>query len=102
MLARGRRSAILSGLAAPAAIVSPGMSGQAPEKPVIAVAPVGRTPSEAVERLLPILRETFHCDAIAAPRVSVPASAFDSEGRQILPGAREGTGPEPASASPEL
>ena len=84
MLARGRRSAILSGLAALAVIVSPGMSGQAPEKPVIAVAPVGRTPSEAVERLLPVLRETFHCDAIAAPRVSLPASAFDSFRGQYL------------------
>jgi len=84
MLARGRRAAILSGLAALAVIVSPGMSGQAPEKPVIAVAPVGRTPSEAVERLLPVLRETFHCDAIAAPRVSLPASAFDSFRGQYL------------------
>jgi len=67
-----------------AAIVSPGMSRQAAKKPVIAVAPVGRTPSEAVERLLPVLRETFRCDAIAAPRVSLPASAFDASRGQSL------------------
>jgi len=70
--------------AALAVIVSPGMSGQAPEKPVIAVAPVGRTPSVAVEGLLPVLRETFLCDAIAAPRIALPASAFDASRGQYL------------------
>ncbi len=71
-------------LAAFAAAASPGTSRQAAEKPVIAVAPVGRTPREAVERLLPVLRETFHCDAIATPGVLLPASSFNASRGQYL------------------
>jgi len=71
-------------LTALAAFVSPEVSRQAREKPVIAVAPVGRTPREAVEQLLPVLRETFHCDIVAAAGVFLPTSSFNASRAQYL------------------
>jgi archaemetzincin len=67
-----------------ASVSSPGAFGQAAAKPVIAVAPVGGAPGEAVQRLFPILRETFHCEAVAAPRIPLPGSAFDASRGQHL------------------
>ncbi len=78
-------SVLSLGILAPLAVtVSPGMSGQTLEKPVIAVAPMGRTPREAIERLLPVLRETFHCDAVTAPGVLLPVSSFNASRGQYF------------------
>jgi len=75
-----RGSAILVCLAAVAA----GVSTPRASKPVIAVAPVGDTPPGAIERLLSVLQETFSCEAVVAPAVSMPAAAYQRERCQYL------------------
>jgi archaemetzincin len=51
---------------------------------VIAVAPVGEVPPEAVSLLLPTLRETFGAEIVIAPAVPLPSRAYDRGRRQHL------------------
>jgi archaemetzincin len=53
-------------------------------KRVIAVAPVGDAPAEAVSLLLPVLRETFGAEVMMAPAVPLPSTAYDRRRRQHL------------------
>jgi archaemetzincin len=54
------------------------------DKSVIAVAPLGDTSREAIEAVLPNIRETFGAKTILAPRVAMPASAYEPARRQTL------------------
>lgn len=49
----------------------------APERRVIAVAPVGRVPVVALSPLLSVLRETFGAEVVIAPAVALPPEAYD-------------------------
>jgi predicted Zn-dependent protease len=51
---------------------------------VIAVAPVGDAPAEEVAALVPVLRESFGCEVVTAPAVSLPARAWNAIRRQYL------------------
>jgi archaemetzincin len=53
-------------------------------KCVIALAPVGDTPTAMLPRIRPALAETFGCEVVIAPAVPLPASAWSSERRQYL------------------
>jgi archaemetzincin len=61
------------------------MAGAEPGgKRVIAVAPVGEAPPDAVSLLLPMLRETFGAEVVIAPAVPLPFTAYDRRRRQHL------------------
>ena len=49
---------------------------------VIAVAPVGDVPAEAVSRLVPVLRRTFAAEVVIGPALPLPASSYDAGRRQ--------------------
>ena len=51
---------------------------------VIAVAPVGDAPPDAVSLLLPTLRDTFGAEVVIAPAVPLPSRAYDRRRRQHL------------------
>jgi archaemetzincin len=51
---------------------------------VIAVAPMGDAPAEAVARLLPALREAFGAEVVTAPAVPLPPAAYDRQRQQHL------------------
>ena len=51
---------------------------------VIAVAPVGDAPPDAVLLLVPMLRETFGAEVVIAPAVPLPSTAYDQHRRQHL------------------
>src|SRR5262249_62306269 len=54
------------------------------DKTVIAVAPVGEASREAIEAVLPEIRKAFGVETILAPRVAMPASAYEPARRQTL------------------
>jgi archaemetzincin len=60
------------------------LAGGATERRVIAVAPVGDAPRDAVSLLLPTLRETFGAEVVIAPAVPLPSTAYDRRRRQHL------------------
>lgn len=60
------------------------MAPATPGRQVIAVAPVGDVAAADLEPLLPILRETFAAEVVAAPAVTLPPSAYDPRRRQHL------------------
>jgi archaemetzincin len=60
------------------------LAAGATKRRVIAVAPVGDTPPEAVSLLLPMLRETFGAEVVIAPAVPLPSPAYDRRRRQHL------------------
>jgi archaemetzincin len=60
------------------------MAGASAGERVIAVAPVGDAPPDAVSLLLPELRETFGADVVIAPAVPLPSTAYDRRRRQHL------------------
>ena len=49
---------------------------------VIAVAPVGDADPKAVEALLPVIREAFGRETVAAKAIHMPTSAYDPRRRQ--------------------
>jgi archaemetzincin len=49
---------------------------------VIAVAPVGEAPSAEIDALVPVLSEAFGAEVVTAPRVPLPAAAYDARRRQ--------------------
>jgi predicted Zn-dependent protease len=55
-----------------------------PQSPVIAVAPLGDVPTEAIDALLPVLREAFDRDVVLAPGLPLPPAAYDPLRRQHL------------------
>ena len=59
-----------------------GFAKAPPEKPVIAVALIGDAPPATIEKLRPILRETFDADVVAAPAVALPASSWNASRKQ--------------------
>lgn len=60
------------------------LAAGATERRVIAVAPVGDAPPDAVSLLLPMLRETFGAEVVIAPPVPLPSTAYDRRRRQHL------------------
>jgi archaemetzincin len=48
------------------------------EKPVIAVAIVGKAPRSAIETLTPVLRETFDVRVVTAPDLPIPLSSWNA------------------------
>lgn len=55
-----------------------------PDRPVIAVAPVGEASQDVVALLAPAVREAFGCEVVTAPAVPLPSLAFDPRRRQHL------------------
>jgi archaemetzincin len=55
-----------------------------PQSPVIAVAPLDDVPTEAIDALLPVLREAFDRDVVLAPGLPLPPAAYDPLRRQYL------------------
>jgi archaemetzincin len=55
-----------------------------PTPPVIAVAPLGHVPTEAVTALLPPLREAFDREVVLASAVPLPSAAYDPRRGQHL------------------
>lgn len=60
------------------------LAPRATGRPVIAVAPVGKVSAQELSPLLPVLRETFGAEVVAAPAVPLPPAAFDARRRQHL------------------
>jgi len=54
------------------------------DRAVIAVAPVGDSPREAIEAVLPEIREAFGAETVLAPTVAMPVSAYEPARRQTL------------------
>jgi archaemetzincin len=54
------------------------------QRRVIAVAPVGDVAAADLSPLLPVLRETFGTEVVAAPGVPLPPDAYDARRRQYL------------------
>lgn len=52
--------------------------------PVVAVAPIGDAPPAPVLALEPALQEAFACEVVLAPRLPLPAAAYDPGRRQHL------------------
>jgi archaemetzincin len=59
-------------------------SGTPATPPVIAVAPLGDVPTEAVTALLPPLREAFDREVVLASAVHLPSAAYDPRRGQHL------------------
>jgi archaemetzincin len=59
-----------------------GFAKAPPKRPVIAVALIGDAPPTTIEKLGPILRETFDADIVAAPAVALPASSWSASRKQ--------------------
>ena len=55
----------------------PAMAEILDPKPLIALAPIGSVPAEAVDALAPAVREAFGTEVVIAPPLSLPASAYD-------------------------